>query len=84
MLKGDVIMNTERNIRLTDELDSTINIVDVDSITTDTECEASLIICWRNGETKRYYYGHRLEDMRYDAFKIATIIRNINVWDLLS
>ena len=77
-------MKAERNIRLTDEFESTINVVDVDSVTTDTECEASLIVCWKNGDTKQYYYGYRLEDMRYDAFKIATIIRNINIWDLLS
>ena len=74
----------EKNIRLTDELKSTINVMDVVSVTTETDCEASLIVCWKDGSTKRYYYSYRLEDMQYDGFKIATSIRNINVWDLIS
>ncbi len=71
-------------IRLTDELDSTIDMEGLNSVTTDTECEASLIICYKNGDAKRFYYGYRLEDMQYDAFKIATIIRNIDIWDLIN
>ena len=71
-------------IRLTDEFDSTINMEVLTSVTTDTDCEASLIICYKNGDAKRFYYGYRLEDMQYDAFKIATIIRDIDIWDLIN
>ncbi len=73
----------QRNVRLTDELDSIINVNDIVNVDYNTDCELTINITYKDGDNKKLYYGNRYEDMQYDTFKIATTMRNINIWDLL-